>query len=109
VRTSKIAVLAAGAALALVLSGCGASDSGSGESNGSGESGEPVTGGDITVVLSKDATRGLDPAFITNFTAAGDASRMQAIYGTLFVLDASTGEVSPGIGQSIEPDELGSV
>jgi len=68
-----------------------------------------VTGGDATVILGVEAVRGLDPALLFNLTPSGDANRMSAIYDVLFWSDAATGEVTGQIGESLTPDEDGSV
>lgn len=102
-RTRRSLVAALGMVAALALTACGG-----GAGPGAAEDeGEPVTGGDATIVLSVDSPRGLDPANLFNLTPSGDANRFSAIYGVLFWSDASTGEVNPGLGQSLEPDDTG--
>ncbi|KAB8189650.1 ABC transporter substrate-binding protein [Nonomuraea phyllanthi] len=61
----------------------------------------PGKGGAATVVLGVEAVRGLDPAQLFNLTPSGDANRLSAIFGLLFWSDASTGEVNPGLGESL--------
>ncbi|WP_187414831.1 ABC transporter substrate-binding protein [Nonomuraea sp. PA05] len=69
----------------------------------------PGKGGTATVVLGVEAVRGLDPAQLFNLTPSGDANRLSAIFGLLFWSDASTGEVSPGLGESLTAAEDGKV
>ncbi|MGB3438183.1 MAG: ABC transporter substrate-binding protein [Actinophytocola sp.] len=89
--------------VALVATACGAGP------EPTTASAEPSTGGDATIVLGVDAARGLDPAALFNLTPSGDANRMSAIFDVLFAADAATGEVTPGIGESITPDADGRV
>jgi peptide/nickel transport system substrate-binding protein len=67
----------------------------------------PARGGSATIILGVEATRGLDPAALFNLTPSGDANRLSAIFGVLFWADASTGVVSPGIGESLTTADEG--
>ncbi|MFC4117776.1 ABC transporter substrate-binding protein [Nonomuraea zeae] len=69
----------------------------------------PGKGGAATVVLGVEAVRGLDPAQLFNLTPSGDANRLSAIFGLLFWADASTGKVSPGLGESLTASDDGKV
>src|SRR5690606_14300291 len=77
VRTSRrIAAAALAAAMIAGLSACAPESS----SPSASPDGEPVAGGDATIILGIEAVRGLDPAFLFNLTPSGDANRMSAIY-----------------------------
>ncbi|MFC4855918.1 ABC transporter substrate-binding protein [Actinophytocola glycyrrhizae] len=89
--------------VALVATACGAGPEPTTASDA------PRTGGDATIVLGVDAARGLDPAALFNLTPSGDANRMSAIFDVLFAADAATGEVTPGIGESLTSDADGRV
>lgn len=67
----------------------------------------PVHGGEMSFSLSTD-TRNFDPAIIPNLEFGTETTRMLPIYGTLFWVDAS-GEVHPGIGESMSPNDDGSI
>src|SRR5690554_2524902 len=104
VRTSRrIAAAALAAAMIAGLSACAPESS----SPSASPDGEPVAGGDATIILGIEAVRGLDPAFLFNLTPSGDANRMSAIYDVLFWSDAKTGEVTPQLGESLEPNDDG--
>lgn len=92
----------AAAALILLSAACS-----TGAPSGGGTSESPGTGGAATVVLGVEAVRGLDPAQLFNLTPSGDANRLSAIFGVLFWADAATGEVSPGLGESLTANDDG--
>lgn len=101
---SKCAAAVLAATMIAGLSACAPEATGPGSS----PDGEPVKGGDATIILGVEAVRGLDPAFLFNLTPSGDANRMAAIYDVLFWSDAKTGEVQPQLGESLEPNDDGS-
>jgi len=100
------AVIAAGMILGLAACSTSGDPAPAGSASATGD---PVAGGDATIILGVEAVRGLDPAFLFNLTPSGDANRMAAIYDVLFWSDASTGEVHGQLGDSLEPDEDGTV
>jgi peptide/nickel transport system substrate-binding protein len=77
---------------------------GSGDDRRAAPAGPPQRGGEATIVLGVEAVRGLDPAQLFNLTPSGDANRMSAIFGTLLWSDAATGEISPGLAESMTPN-----
>ncbi|MQA09857.1 MAG: hypothetical protein GEU98_15160 [Pseudonocardiaceae bacterium] len=93
-------LLAVLAAVTLTATGCGAGDSDT--------SGAPKEGGTLTMMVGVD-TRSFDPALNQTMSPGAEASRLAAVYGTLFWRDVETGEVKPGIGKSIEPSDDGKV
>src|SRR5690625_2489427 len=102
------ALRAMGAAVvgALVLAGCSSSES---EAQAEADiTAEAETGGAMTMLMHVP-TRSFDPADDNTMAASGDATRMAAIYDYLFYLDPTTGEVVSQIGESIEPNDNGTV
>ena len=100
---------ATGAAVvgALVLAGCSSSEP-EDQAEEADITAEAATGGDMTMLMHVP-TRSFDPADDNTMAASGDATRMAAIYDYLFYLDPTTGEVVSQIGESIEPNEDGTV
>ncbi|MGY1857129.1 ABC transporter substrate-binding protein [Modestobacter sp. SYSU DS0290] len=106
--------LAPVAAALMLVTACGGGDGGSSGSAGSAApAGDPVSGGEITVL--EDAAfagswpAGLDPA--TNTTGGSNIAMNQAIFGGLFLLraddDGSNAEVMPNQAESYEISEDG--
>src|SRR5690625_4889531 len=100
---------ATGAAVvgALVLAGCSSSEP-EDQAEEADITAEAATGGDMTMLMHVP-TRSFDPADDNTMAASGDATRMAAIYDYLFYLDPTTGEVVSQIGESIEPNDDGTV
>ncbi|OZC53665.1 hypothetical protein CH267_15790 [Rhodococcus sp. 06-621-2] len=94
----KLLTIASAIALSVGVTSC-ASETGSVPVPASDAT--PETGGSATIVLGVEAVRGLDPAQLFNLTPSGDANRMSAIFGQLLSADASTGDVEPGLADSM--------
>src|SRR5690625_1209353 len=91
---------------AMILAGCSSADP---EAQAEADiSAEAATGGALTMLMHV-STRSFDPADDNTMAASGDATRMAAIYDYLFYLDPTTGEVVSQIGESIEPNDDGTV
>ncbi|UUT36662.1 ABC transporter substrate-binding protein [Microbacterium elymi] len=71
-------------------------------------SAEAASGGDLTMLLYVPM-RTFDPAEDDTMASTGDGTRMAAIYDYLFTLDPVTGEVVPRIGESLTPNDDGTV
>lgn len=92
---------------ALLTAGCGSADGG--QQDGTPQpGGTPQRGGTLTVINSVDA-RSFDPARAATNAPGSEVARLAAVYGALFWRDLETGEVHPGIGQSLEPSDDGRV
>ncbi|WP_396655758.1 ABC transporter substrate-binding protein [Microbacterium sp.] len=98
--TLRKLALAGAAAAALVLTAC-AGGGGGDPTNGSGEVGEPVEGGDLVLALNVD-TRSLDPAICPQ---GGGWSQCQPIFGTLMRYNIITTEFEPGLAESLESED----
>lgn len=101
----RLAALAAGASLALLLSAC----AGGGTEPSDGDaSAEPVEGGEITI-MSAGGVGSWDPALAFFGTLPGVATdRLVAVYGQLFYVDQS-GELVPSLAESFTSDDGGTV
>src|SRR5262245_39293060 len=85
---------------AVVVAGCGG---GGGAATGeavTGPTGEPKSGGSLTLIMPNEATS-LDPAQLNNVYTHGSAFG-NALYGQLFTNDPVSGELLPGMAESIE-------
>lgn len=71
--------------------------------DGAGSSGEPVSGGEVTVLLYSEI-RTLDPVAFTG-SGGSDAQQAFAIYGALLTRNAETNEIEPLMAKSIEPND----
>ncbi|NDK31971.1 ABC transporter substrate-binding protein [Nesterenkonia haasae] len=81
-------------------------DSANGEDDAS--NGEPVSGGEVTQVISVD-TSTWDPARLPNMNPTLSASPFSAVYGQLLYSNVESGEVEPGLAESMTPNEDGTV
>ncbi|MGM7699105.1 ABC transporter substrate-binding protein [Microbacterium sp. A84] len=108
-RSLRITAAVVAAGLLVSLTACAPSGETTPPADAENTTGQPVTGGDATIILGVEAVRGLDPAMLFNLTPSGDANRTSAIYDVLFWSDAATGEVEGQIGESLEPDDEGAV
>ncbi|GGL12310.1 ABC transporter substrate-binding protein [Nocardia jinanensis] len=78
----------------LLISGCGA-----GTKSSPGAVGEPEFGGSITLMTNKDP-RILDPGVMSN-QGPQDGALGNALYGQLVASDATTGEITPELAESL--------
>jgi len=100
-RTWRLAVLGAGVSLALALAGCTGGGGSPSES-----SGEPVAGGDITI-MSAGGVTSWDPALAFFGTLPGVATdRLVAVYGQLVYMDQD-GELVPSLAEGLTSDDEG--
>ncbi|GGH41048.1 ABC transporter substrate-binding protein [Microbacterium album] len=101
---------AAGAvALALVLTACGGGDTGGDTApEPNGGNGGPVAGGEISQITSVDISS-FDPARLPNMNPTLGVSALSLVYGQLLWADTETGEVSPGIAESMTVNDDGTV
>lgn len=98
----RCAAVAITAAMLMVVSACGGSDS---DSNGEGPSGDPVSGGELRLMQWEDP-RTLDPA---SYSAgwSGQGFLGNSLFGTLLTDDPATGDIQPSMLESLESDDGG--
>jgi peptide/nickel transport system substrate-binding protein len=84
---------------AVVVAGCGGGGAATGAA-ATGPTGEPRSGGSLTLIMPNEGTN-LDPAQLNNVYTHGSAYG-NALYGQLFTNDPVTGELLPGMAESIE-------
>ena len=101
----RLAVLAA-ALVAVVAAGCGGGDGGDGSLGGGSAqaaSGEPQPGGTARIIVPNEPAN-LDPATFNNsYTTAGLLGN--ALFGQLLRNDPETGEIQPGIAESLTTED----
>lgn len=98
-----------GAASVLLFTACEQGDTEGADPDESLDIGaEPVEGGTLTMAMSSEA-RGFDPAADATLSPVGDSTRHAAVFDYLFLTDPESGEVLPHIGESLTPDDDGSV
>jgi len=99
----RLAAIGAGASLALLLAAC---TGGGGATSDGGATGEPVDGGEITI-MSAAGMGTWDPALAFFGTLPGvTTDRLVAVYGQLFYVDQS-GELVPSLAESFTTEDGG--
>ncbi|MFC7404723.1 ABC transporter substrate-binding protein [Georgenia alba] len=104
---ARLLALTCALALAACSGGGGGGAGGGGQGGGGGDAGEPVSGGEITVLLEAGFaggwSTGLDPA--TSNTVGANMAQNSAIFGGLFTLEPDGeggGEIVPNQAESYE-------
>lgn len=98
-----------GAASALLLTACGGGGDNSADQEDAVDiEAEPTDGGTLTMAMSSEA-HGFDPGADATMSPVGDGTRHAAVFDYLFLTDPDTGEAVPHIGESLTPNDDGSV
>lgn len=104
-RPWRSVLAAAVASTALILTACTGGGGGGGGGDATG-SGEPVTGGDMTIMSAAGVTN-WDPGLAFFGTLPGvTTDRFIAVYGQLFYVDQS-GELVPSLAESLTTEDGG--
>lgn len=93
------------ACLAVLASACSGDDvSGSPDTSGEARDEQPTTGGTLRYLLTAEAT-GLDNTALSTTAVSSQGMRGYMIYDMLVKQDNATGEITPGIAESVTTED----